>query len=322
VEGFCAFSPDGSKFDLPRTKSNKRSLRPAGRKKSPPQLLLTMMYHLGTGLPWDWRITAGRGSERAALRRMLPHLPAEALIVADAGFMGYELLRALLGSGRHVLIRAGANVRLLRDLGYCVRQRRDTVYLWPLKAQRRRCEPIVLRRIVLGEGRKQMCLLTDIHDRRRLSRGRAKRLYRLRWGVEVMFRSLKQTMERRKLLSRTAAGGQLELQWTVLGMWLLGLMTISAMRVSGRFHLRWSVGLALSAVRDSVRQFWLLSRRDRLHDALRAARVDDYCRRGSKTSRRWPHKKKDRPCGLPKLHVATAHQIQRAQEVRDANIAA
>jgi hypothetical protein len=37
-----------------------------------------------------------------------------------------------------------------------------------------------------------------------LTNGQAKRLYQARWGKEVFYRSYKQTLQRRKLLSRTA----------------------------------------------------------------------------------------------------------------------
>ena len=49
---------------------------------------------------------------------MIEALPAGALVTADAGFVGYETWKAILDSGRHLLIRVGANVRLLRKLGY------------------------------------------------------------------------------------------------------------------------------------------------------------------------------------------------------------
>ena len=79
---------------------------------------LTTMFHVGTGLPWDWRTGPSDSSERDHLRQMIGALPAGALITADAGFVGYETWKAILDSGRHLLIRVGANVRLLRKLGY------------------------------------------------------------------------------------------------------------------------------------------------------------------------------------------------------------
>ena len=46
---------------------------------------------------------------------MVPELPPQALLVADAGFVGYDFWQALLTAGHHFVIRVGANVRLIRQ---------------------------------------------------------------------------------------------------------------------------------------------------------------------------------------------------------------
>lgn len=68
-----------------------------------------------SGLPWAWRTGPSGASEREHLVAMVPELPAHALLVADAGFVGYEMWQALLTAGQHFVIRVGANVRLLRQ---------------------------------------------------------------------------------------------------------------------------------------------------------------------------------------------------------------
>src|ERR1700692_3702599 len=105
---------------------------------------LTTMFHVGTGLPWDWRRGPADSSERDHLRQMIEALPAAALVTADAGFVGYETWKAILESGRHLLIRVGANVRLLRKLGY-VEEKNSLVYLWPDREAKRKQTPLVLR---------------------------------------------------------------------------------------------------------------------------------------------------------------------------------
>ena len=90
---------------------------------------------------------AGTASERAHLKSMVPDLPAQALVVADAGFVGYALCRRLLRHGTHFLLRVGGNMTLLTDLGYYHEEREGLVYLWPQKHRRGR--PLVLRLIVL-----------------------------------------------------------------------------------------------------------------------------------------------------------------------------
>jgi hypothetical protein len=172
VDGFAVFGIDGSRLELPRTESNEQRFSPAkarrrsqpkprrkphrrprsraGRarrsrekKTNSPQMWLTTMFHVGTGLPWDWRIGPSDSSERGHLLEMLEALPASALITADAGFVGYETWKAILESGRHLLIRVGANVSLLRNLGY-VKERNGRVYLWPDREAARNQPPLVL----------------------------------------------------------------------------------------------------------------------------------------------------------------------------------
>lgn len=107
VAGFILFGVDGSRIELPRTRSHEQSYssirhqRRRGKrrckkplaakdvqKSNSPQLWLTTMWHAGTGLPWDWRSGPADSSERAHLRDMLSGLPAGALVAADAGFVG------------------------------------------------------------------------------------------------------------------------------------------------------------------------------------------------------------------------------------------
>lgn len=97
--GWIPFAADGSRVEVPRTAANEAAFGCAGRNKTGPQLLLTTVYHMGSGLPWDWRIGPGTDGERAHFRSMLAALPAGSLLVADAGFTGYELFGTLLERG-------------------------------------------------------------------------------------------------------------------------------------------------------------------------------------------------------------------------------
>src|SRR5207248_177221 len=138
------------------------------KKVDGPQMWLTVMFHVGTGLPWDWRTGPSDSSERDHLAQMIAALPAAALVAADAGFAGYAYWKAVLDSGRHLLIRVGANVRLLKGLGY-VRERDGLVYLWPDRQAARRQPPLVLRLVVARGGRHPMYLVTSVLDQGRLS---------------------------------------------------------------------------------------------------------------------------------------------------------
>jgi hypothetical protein len=268
---------------------------------------------MGLGLPWDYRVGPGTASERAHLKQMAPDLPPEALVVADAGFVGYALCRRLLRHGRHFLLRVGGNITLLKDLGYYHEERDGLVYLWPQAHRQHR--PLVLRRIVLRHGPQDVSLLTDVLDPTQLTDDEAATLFGMRWGEEVFYRSYKQTLQRRKLLSRTGATCQAEAQWTLLGLWLLGLMTVSRLVAARVDPLEFSVARARDAVRRALRDRRARRGPRSLAAALQAAVKDRYARRGSKAARNYPRKKRQKPPGPPRIQPATKAEIKRARQV-------
>ncbi len=312
--GWAAFVVDGSRIDAPRTAANEAALGCAGKRRTAPQLFLTMLWHMGTGLPWDYRIGPGTASERRHLEDMLPDLPADALIVADAGFAGFDTCRRILESGRSFLLRVGSNVHLLKGLGYAIDERDRTAYLWP--HDRRDRPPLVLRLIVLARGRRSIHLLTDVLSEPALSDEAAGALYQSRWGGEVWFRSFKQTLGRRKLLSRTPAAARAELGWSVVGLWLVSLIGVVGILERGGDPLRFSVAVARDRLRVTLRRSLGRRRARPLAAELAEAVRDGYERRRPKRARSWPHKKRDKPPGAPKVVPATPQLIQRAQRLQ------
>jgi hypothetical protein len=243
VSGVVLFGVDGSRIDLPRTRSHEQAysivrhrrrknrfgkpLAPKdAQKANSPQLWLTTMWHAGTGLPWDWRSGPADSNERALLQEMLAALPADALVAADAGFVGYEGMRNILLGGRQLLLRVGSNVQLLKRLGW-VRESTGTVYLWPEAAKHRGQEPLTLRLVVAHNGKHPVYLVTSILSPRQLTDRQVVELYAKRWGIELFYRHLKHTFQRRKLLSASAANARLEIQWSLVGLWAMAIYTLS-----------------------------------------------------------------------------------------------
>lgn len=310
---WLAFAADGTRIEAPHTAANERDLGCAGKDKTAPQVFLTTLWHMGTGLPWDDRVGPGTAGERTHLKPMVADLPDHALVVADAGFVGYGLCWRFLRHGKHFLLRVGGNITLLKGLGYHHEGRDGLVYLWPQK--HRRCRPLVLRLIVLDRGKQTVYLLTDVLDPERLTDEEAAFLYAMRWGEEVFYRSYKQTMQRRKLLSRRAAACLAEAQWTLLGLWLLGLMTVSRLIGEGIDPLEMSVAAARDAVRQALRDRQPRRGPRSLNGLLRAAVKDTYDRHTSKTARNYPRKKRETPPKPPKIKPATEAEIKRARKL-------
>jgi hypothetical protein len=321
VGGWLAFAVDGSRLECPHTAANEAALGCAGRDKTAPQVFLTTVWHLGLGLPWDFRVGPGTDSERNHAWEMADELPPRALLVADAGFAGYALCRKLLCGGRSFLLRVGGNIRLLRKLGYYEREGDDTVYLWPQKRQKGPDKPLVLRLIRLRQGQQTLYLVTNVLERKTLGQTQARRLYRLRWGEEVFYRSYKQTLQRRKLLGRTAATCLAESQWTQLGLWLLGLLSVSRIVATRGDPKRWSVAASRDVVREAMRdQAPRRGRRGTLHERLAGALLDNYRRRSAKTARHYPRKKREKPPGPPKIKTAERSERKRATQLEPPQI--
>jgi hypothetical protein len=277
---------------------------------------LTVMFHLGTGLPWDWRTGPSDSSEREHLREMIAGLPAAALVTADAGFAGYEYWKALLDSGRHFLIRVGANVRLLKRLGY-VEEKGGLVYLWPDREAKRGRPPLVLRLVVARGGRHPMYLVTSVRDEARLSDQEVVTIYALRWGVELFYRQFKQTFERRKLRSHAAENAELEATWSLVGLWALGLHGQVELARAGVPARRVSVAGLLLASRRSVREYKSApDPGESLRELVLRAVIDAY-RRANKSSRDYPRKKHGHAIGAPEIRCATRDQINAARQIRD-----
>lgn len=314
-EGFVAFAVDGSRVDAPRTAANEEALGCGGRDKTGPQFWLTTLWHMGTGLPWAWKIGKANDVERTHLRRMFDVLPDNALLVADAGFVGYELMTEILSVGGSFLIRVGANVRLLKNLGYAEVENDGTVYLWPTRFQSKKQPPLALRMIVLQRGKKRMCLLTNL-DEEKLGGEQAAILYEMRWGVEVFFRSLKQTLSRRKMLSHAPRQAKAELAWTMIGLQLLGLLSVEQIINAGKDPLSWSVAMSLRAVRQTMQNCKPSRNRGNLLVTLSISVKDGYCRKSRKRARNWPHKKTKSPPGIPKIHKANEMEVKKAKEIK------
>jgi hypothetical protein len=333
INGWLPLAVDGSRVTTPRTQSNETAFSaphfgqsPTARGRSrwknkerrskplservKPQVWLTLMWHMGLCMPWSWKTGPSTASERSHFLEMVTTMifPKKTLFCADAGFVGYDLWKALQDAGHHFLIRVGANVHLLQGLGRA-RESEGLVYLWPNEVARKQQAPLVLRLIVLQGPRGTVYLVTNVLSTNALSDGLAAKLYRLRWGVELQFRSYKQTFGRSKLLSRTPERALVELDWSLLGLWMIQLFAVKEQLAIASPPERSSVALAVGVIQEAM-QAWtdnvynpgLL--RSRLSEAVK----DEYDRKSSKRARYRPHFKDVPSAGKPKIIRANKQQ--------------
>lgn len=297
----------------PRKKQSAESIE---KKTNSPQMWLTLLWHVGTGLPWDWRTGPSDSSERAHVEEMLPKLPEKSLITADAGFIGYEFWNKILDEGHNFLIRVGGNVSLLKDLGFA-RQHAHTVCVWPCRAATNKQPPLVMRLIELHDGKQSMYLVTNL-PKCRLSDRQAAQIYNARWGIELFFRTFKQTFGCRKLRARGAENVVWEMDWSLIGLWCICLLGTEQLIAVGEDPAELSASAAIKAFQETVQNYRVRpeSIAETLWSMLRVALLDSYERQSSKTSRNYPRKNKRKRCGPPKIILATDKQRSAAKQLK------
>jgi hypothetical protein len=333
---------DGSRISTPRTVGNERAFaaqnygrgQTARSRKSwknkrrrtqrlgqpvRPQIWVTLLWHMGLKMPWAWKTGPSTSSERTHFATMLrePVFPENTLFCGDAGFVGYELWTAILQAGHHFAIRVGANVRLLRGLGR-VRHGREMVSVWPKDAERRGQPPVHLRLLELRGPRGPVCIATSVLSEADLPASDVGRLYRLRWGIELQFRSFKQTFGRRYLRSRNPDCATVELDWSLVGLWMVQLLAVKEQVGMEIAPEQCSVALVVALVRDLMREAASPGSPRQYRQRLSRAVHDAYRRRGSKRGR-YRSAIKDPPSAQqPKITIATHRQREAFRKLETA----
>lgn len=333
IGSWLAIAVDGSRGSVPRTRANEaafcaanfgrgktakyrkkksKGMRRRRNRQAPPhpvapQIWITLLWHMGMRLPWSWALGPSDSSERHHFLQLLhqQQFPEKTLFCGDAGFVGYDFWKAIVDSGNDFLVRVGGNVKLLKNLGY-VRQRQGLVYCWPDQAMRKKQPPLVLRLLKFRKGRKYIYLATTVLSLRELSDRVAEKLYKQRWGIEVEFRSLKQTFGRRKLRSRSPERALVEMNWSWLGLCVIQLWAAKEQLQAGLSPERQSVAEAIRIVRQCFDELGEepASGED-FRSLLKQATLDDYRRSSNKQARYKPNYGSKPSAGKPVVSLAT-----------------
>ena len=298
---FIPFGCDGTRQACPRTEELERRLGTFGKDGSPPMLWNTCIVHLRLGFPWCWRFgKGGKASERQHLVSMLKWLPKCALLVADAGYVGYDLVRELIAKNVSFLIRMSSNATFYIDKDGMrpADWSEGVVYYWP-KTIRNDGKPPIRGRFICVCGRKRktdVWLFTNVEDQRRLSWEMAGQFYRWRWENEGFFRTYKHTMKMLKMTSRTLRLAHREAEASMLATQLLlvqGALAMPKPSVAGELPAMCSPRKVLLEVRREItgRVLSRIPFGNRLVGAARERRQ----RTTPKQKREWPRRKTHKP---------------------------
>jgi hypothetical protein len=321
-DGFIAMGCDGSRVECPRTEELEQHLGEAGKKGSAPSLWVTALVHLRLGLPWAWRLGKGTASERAHLLHLVGLLPAAALVVADAGYFGFELCKRLVAARTSFLLRMSSNVTL-----YTVQKirqerfREGLVYYWPIQEQKKGSPPLLLRLIRIRAKKKKhdLWLLTNVLNEERLSAATAATFYKWRWENEGQFRAYKRTLAKVKLVSRSVRLVHREAEGSLLALQLMLAQGTLAMPpvAAGCAENVCSPRQVLLAIRHEM--YGLLRRgHAKYYERLQQAKRERRVRTSAMATRPWPRRKPHKPPKPPKLLTLTDRQkalISRLEQV-------
>ena len=324
--GFIPLGCDGTRLECPRSEELERRLgtfRKKGRNKkgcnkkgsdengSAPMIWNTSIVHLTLGIPWCWWLGKGKkASERAHLIRMLPLLPRLALLVTDAGYVGYDVVRTLLESKVLFLMRMSSQATFYTENQEPLeRFEAGIAYYWP-NSSRDQGKPPLRGRLICVRSKKRkvdVWLFTNVEDTSRLPRNLASKPYRLRWENEGFFRTYKRTLGKVKLISRTVRLIHREAEASMIATQLLlcqGALAMPTTSFKDELPVMCSPRKVLLEIRRDIngRSRKGGSFTERIAKAQRERRA----RQTTKEKRKWPRRKAHQPPKPPILLKMTS----------------
>ena len=318
VDGWTAFGCDGTRLECPRTAQLEDDLGQASKRGSAPMLWITALVSLRTGVLWSWRLGTAKASERQHLLDLLEDLPraalASILLVCDAGYVSYELLRTLLSQECSFLIRLSSQAPLSSFV-------EGQFWDWTDKAEKADKPALRVRviRVASKKRKNDVWLVTNVLDASRLTAESAARLYRMRWESEWFFKTYKRVVKDIRLVSRTTAMVVREAEGSLLACQLLLAQGASALKAGGARAGRDADKCSAARVLREIRREFAAcaeplpktSFARRLHGCGR----DRGARTSVKVRKEHPRRKKHQMPAPPRLKVLDDERRSRIKEL-------
>ena len=237
---------------------------------------------------------------------MLSKLPTATLLVADAGYVGYELAQTLSSRVSYLIRQCSLATLYTEQLTRLKKYRDGEVYYWPQEARKKGLPPLRVRLLCVRrkrQGKKtksqDVWLMTNVMDAKKLSMVQAGQYYRWRWENEGMFRTYKETLKKTKLESRTVKLIHREAEGSMLALQLLmaqGALALKKSRRRGKASPR----KILLAIRQEM-QACQGKRRQNFGKRLTKAERENRQRQTPKEKRVWASRAQHDPPKPPKI---------------------
>jgi hypothetical protein len=274
---------DSTVENVPDTPANAQAFGRPSSQYGPggyPQVRGLYLMECGTHLIVAAQFTPWRPNERRQVPALLAALPQNVLLLWDAGFHSFELIRQVLARQAHLLERlpAWVSTPILTSLP-------DGSYLTLLhseQAKQQQQEPILMRVIeytitdpsLVGYGQRHR-LLTSLLDPHEASAQELIALYHERWEIELAIDEIDthQRLCRQTLRSKTPEGVRQELYGTLLGYYAVRALMLQAAESQQLDVDRLSFTHALRVLECALPEFQLVHPSE--HAALRERLRDD-----------------------------------------------
>ena len=210
--GYRVYGIDGSKIALPTDKKLLKHFGALGKDKTAPTAQASILYDVLNDIIADAAIVPMTTDERTlakkhliACEKLTPDV--KKLIIFDRGYASFELIEMLESMGFQYVFRVKRTFN--KDVDS---QAKPDGYVW-LKQGEKRIHVRVIK-FMLDSGEQEL-LVTNITDRR-LGKNAFKKLYFMRWPVEIKYDIVKNKLQLENFNTRTVEGIQQDFFATML----------------------------------------------------------------------------------------------------------
>ena len=202
--GYCIMAIDGSKIALPTDKKLLAHFGGLGKGKTAPTAQGSILYDVLNDIIVDASINPMTSDERTLAiehlekyAKMAPN--GKNLIIFDRGYPSFELIELLEGMGFTYVMRVKAKFNSDIDS-----QDKTDGFVWLRHADKRIHVRVI--KFMLDSGEEEV-LITNLTDKR-LGKNAFKKLYFMRWPVEIKYDIVKNKLQLENFNTRTAEGIQ------------------------------------------------------------------------------------------------------------------
>ena len=221
--GMSVYAIDGSKDNLPASYEIREEFDPdSGLENSGrghyPQCLVSTVYDVFRRIPIARTVVGIKeADEREEVKKMIPYIPQDNVLLFDRGYPSYELIKYLNENySGYYIFRCPAS-HTFPAVEQFIKSNKEEAIIWIdptnnykrklTKKERKELKPIKLRivKLVSLDGEVSV-LLTNLFDKKEYPKSEIIELYFKRWGVENHYRDEKVILEIEKFHSESCNG--------------------------------------------------------------------------------------------------------------------